>query len=587
MGRILIDIVAQDLDEILPAYQIPRNVDDVRMFVGGSGGATSIAFSRLGNTVNFLGLIGDDSSGRIAVERLNHFGVLTQFLELQPEADTAIHVVAVDAFGNTGYVVTNGADLLLSRLEKKIEVLAKAVAKSEVLHIGNFERFVDSSAAAGEPLKSWLKYFRKYNRDLIVSVDASKELHLSHRIAPLADQINYYFANRYEATSAVSQSLNQKGPIHAHMAAGIVAEFGVRNAVIVKLGEDGALFKNTKTGQVGTVQGCHVAAKNLNGAGNLFSAVAVHELANGRRLPDAVKAANLAAGHHVSLRHGIIESESFNKIHTPLPLRTKKKKKDQVAFPESFDRSRSLSVDQQKAWARLMANPELGGLAPESKVLDLGCGTGRFASIMVEELGFSVTCLDNNREMLTRAKENIAWIEKIEWIQGDALYLSHELNERRGQFDAVWASSLLQNIEKQNWMTLFLEIHAMLHSHGKFILRTATRELISSIWFYECFSGHSNLLNRLPDLPTLMRFLRKTGFKPKCSVRVEDVASVPKDELVRRFAAKPYNWCRATGDDIFEREIEELKSRIEYLGGSTGLVQWHQPAWFIVAERTS
>ena len=64
------------------------------------------------------------------------------------------------------------------------------------------------------------------------------------------------------------------------------------------------------------------------------------------------------------------------------------------------------------------------GLAPDEHVVDLGCGTGILAGLLLEQLGpaGSVTAVDFSPGMLERAKEKIA-DPRVRFVLGDAAAL--------------------------------------------------------------------------------------------------------------------------------------------------------------------
>lgn len=93
---------------------------------------------------------------------------------------------------------------------------------------------------------------------------------------------------------------------------------------------------------------------------------------------------------------------------------TNMSKKDYDAFAWFFNRHwvTDIAPDILKALDKILM-PEL---KPQSRVLDLCCGTGQIAAALSRK-GFDVTGLDNSAEMLAFAKENAP---KAKFIKGDA-----------------------------------------------------------------------------------------------------------------------------------------------------------------------
>ena len=69
------------------------------------------------------------------------------------------------------------------------------------------------------------------------------------------------------------------------------------------------------------------------------------------------------------------------------------KKADYSKIAEFYDKGRSLSEQNMELWLKLIS--EHSGATQGAEVLDLGCGTGRFAIPMAERLGFEVTGADS------------------------------------------------------------------------------------------------------------------------------------------------------------------------------------------------
>ena len=64
---------------------------------GGQGGTASCCISRLGGTVAYVGKLGDDDEGRFCLQRLEKFGVATDFIEVVSGGKTPVAYVFVSA----------------------------------------------------------------------------------------------------------------------------------------------------------------------------------------------------------------------------------------------------------------------------------------------------------------------------------------------------------------------------------------------------------------------------------------------------------------------------------------------------------
>jgi sulfofructose kinase len=64
---------------------------------GGQGGTASCCISRLGGTVAYVGKLGDDGEGRFCLQRLEKFGVATDFIDVVSGGKTPVAYVFVTA----------------------------------------------------------------------------------------------------------------------------------------------------------------------------------------------------------------------------------------------------------------------------------------------------------------------------------------------------------------------------------------------------------------------------------------------------------------------------------------------------------
>jgi len=98
-----------------------------------------------------------------------------------------------------------------------------------------------------------------------------------------------------------------------------------------------------------------------------------------------------------------------------------------------------LSVNIDKRWRRQVVERLKPWISPESRILDVACGTGDLSIALFENIGAGVTGLDFCRPMLERAARKEP---QIAFVEGDALQLPFD----KGIFDAVTIAFGLRNL---------------------------------------------------------------------------------------------------------------------------------------------
>jgi ubiquinone/menaquinone biosynthesis C-methylase UbiE len=104
-----------------------------------------------------------------------------------------------------------------------------------------------------------------------------------------------------------------------------------------------------------------------------------------------------------------------------------------------YDKGRPLSEQTTLIWLNLIA--KLSGAAKGMRVLDLGCGTGRFSLPLANRFGLNVTGLDSSEDMLAKAKEKDS-NSVVKWVLADASALPYP----DSLFDVVFMSHLLHHV---------------------------------------------------------------------------------------------------------------------------------------------
>ncbi len=100
---------------------------------------------------------------------------------------------------------------------------------------------------------------------------------------------------------------------------------------------------------------------------------------------------------------------------------------------------------------------------PGCRILDLGCGTGRYLRLLDSRL-YRITAVDLSRGMLGRARQDIGRRGEISWVQASVTCLPF----RSGLFDRVISGLVLDHIEKP--VHLFEQIAAVLKLKGRAVV---------------------------------------------------------------------------------------------------------------------
>ncbi|HKJ85079.1 MAG TPA: ribokinase, partial [Spirochaetia bacterium] len=98
---------------------------------GGKGSNQAVAAARLGADVTFVGAIGNDHYGRIAMDAWTEAGVDTSLVLHSDSVPTAVAMIYVDAAGDNTIGVNQAANLTLE--PARIDAIADTIAEADML----------------------------------------------------------------------------------------------------------------------------------------------------------------------------------------------------------------------------------------------------------------------------------------------------------------------------------------------------------------------------------------------------------------------------------------------------------------------
>lgn len=168
---------------------------------------------------------------------------------------------------------------------------------------------------------------------------------------------------------------------------------------------------------------------------------------------------------------------------------------DATAIPLGYDRARDHGPENVALWMREIA-ARLDGWAL-ARILDLGCGTGRFSGALAAHFGAQVTGVDPSAKMLAIAK-NKPGDHRVQHCRARA----EALPIRSGEIDLVFMSMSYHHFSDP--IAAARECRRTLRHGGSVLLRTGTRERAATYPYVPFFPTIPQILETmLPDVREL------------------------------------------------------------------------------------
>lgn len=227
------------------------------------------------------------------------------------------------------------------------------------------------------------------------------------------------------------------------------------------------------------------------------------------------------------------------------------KKADYSKIAEFYDKGRSLSEQNLELWLKLIS--EHSGASQGAKVLDLGCGTGRFAMPMAERLGFEVTGADSSEGMLQKAqaKDTDA---RVAWQCQEATGLTYA----PASFDVVFMSHLLHHVDHPD--DVIRECYRVLRPRGALLVRYGAMEQIRDDVEHTLFPKVTEIDEaRTPSVGSTERWLHAAGFVDVKSQEVVQQTYATGAEHLRAAQARSTSVLTMISEEAFETGLARLE----------------------------
>lgn len=262
------------------------------MNAGGKGANQAVAAARLGGMVTFVGKIGDDIFGKLAVQQLEDEGINVGFVAVDSENPSGIALITVDKKGENTIVVAPGSNGTLSP-----DVFDKALTELDD------SEFVLMQLEIPIPTVEHIARMAAKKQKKVVLNPAPA--------AVLTDELlqNLYIITPNETEAELLTGIKVSDEQSALKAAQVLNKKGVE-VVIITMGSAGAFLLSNGKSEIISVP--KVEAVDTTAAGDTFNGALVVALSEGKTIQESIAFANKAAAISVT-RIGAQSSAPYRK----------------------------------------------------------------------------------------------------------------------------------------------------------------------------------------------------------------------------------------------------------------------------------
>jgi len=231
------------------------------------------------------------------------------------------------------------------------------------------------------------------------------------------------------------------------------------------------------------------------------------------------------------------------------------RKADYSKIATVYDAARSADKPHVEWWLRKLA--EAGALDPGKRLLDLGCGTGRWVIPLAARTGCEAVGVDNSPAMLAKARAKDA-ASRVLWLVGDVV--APPVVAR--SFDCALMSLMLHHLA--DCVAAFRAAHEVLKPGGALLIRQGTLEDIADDPAHRFFPEAITIdRKRTPFRVEVETWLGEAGFERVTAEPVRMRTHNSPQEWLLEIEPRVCSVFRLMPDDACARGLARLRAYIE------------------------